>query len=57
MNIPVRNPLLYSLLHFWLGMVTAVSFIETPLKFQVRGGDYAGICSEAAQCFYLFGSA
>lgn len=37
MNIPVRNPLLFGLPYFWLGLVTAVSFIETPLKFQVPG--------------------
>ena len=33
----IKNPLVLSLLFLWLGVFLTVSFIETPLKFQVEG--------------------
>lgn len=37
MKTQVKYPLVFAIACFWLGLVLAVSFLETPLKFQVRG--------------------
>lgn len=33
----LQNILIFSLYSFWLGILFAISFLETPLKFQVPG--------------------
>lgn len=37
MILKVKFPLVFGISFFWLGLVLAVSFLETPLKFQVPG--------------------
>ena len=37
MKITVKNPLTFAIACLLLGIITAISFIETPLKFQVEG--------------------
>ena len=37
MKTQVKNPLVFAIACFWLGLVLAISFLETPLKFQVPG--------------------
>lgn len=37
MKIQIKYPLVFGISFFWLGLMLAVSFLETPLKFQVPG--------------------
>ena len=37
MKYQIKYPLVFAVSFFWLGLVIAVSFLETPLKFQVSG--------------------
>lgn len=37
MKIQIKYPLVFGISFFWLGLLLAVSFLETPLKFQVPG--------------------
>ena len=37
MKNTIKNPMILSLIFLWLGVFLTVSFIETPLKFQVEG--------------------
>ncbi|WP_374329822.1 hypothetical protein [Soonwooa sp.] len=37
MKTQVKYPLVFAISCFWLGLVLAVSFLETPFKFQVPG--------------------
>ena len=37
MKYQIKYPLVFAVSFFWLGLVIAVSFLETPLKFQVPG--------------------
>ena len=37
MKTEIKYPLVFALSCFWLGLLIAVSFLETPLKFQVPG--------------------
>jgi len=37
MKINTKNPFILSAVFFWLGIFISVSFLETPLKFQVPG--------------------
>lgn len=37
MKIQIKYPLVFAISFFWLGLMLAVSFLETPLKFQVPG--------------------
>lgn len=33
----IKHPLLFALLFLWMGIFISISFVETPLKFQVTG--------------------
>ena len=37
MKYQIKYPFIFAVSFFWLGLVIAVSFLETPLKFQVPG--------------------
>lgn len=37
MKIQIKYPLVFGISFFWLGLMLAISFLETPLKFQVPG--------------------
>ena len=37
MKYQIKYPFIFAVSFFWLGLVIAVSFLETPLKFQVSG--------------------
>ncbi len=37
MKIQIKYPLVFAISFFWFGLMLAVSFLETPLKFQVPG--------------------
>ena len=37
MKLKSKNPVLLAVIFLWLGIFIAVSFLETPLKFQVPG--------------------
>lgn len=37
MKIQIKYPLVFAISFFWLGLMLAISFLETPLKFQVPG--------------------
>ncbi len=37
MKTQIKYPLVFAVSFFWLGLVLAISFLETPLKFQVPG--------------------
>ena len=37
MKYQIKYPFIFAVSFFWLGLIIAVSFLETPLKFQVPG--------------------
>lgn len=37
MKTQIRYPFVFAVLCFWLGLMLSISFLETPLKFQVPG--------------------
>ncbi|WP_407479490.1 hypothetical protein [Elizabethkingia miricola] len=37
MKTQIRYPFVFAVLCFWLGLILSISFLETPLKFQVPG--------------------
>ena len=37
MKYQIKYPLVFAISFFWFGLLLAISFIETPMKFQVRG--------------------
>ncbi len=37
MKIQIKYPLVFAISFFWFGLMLAISFLETPLKFQVPG--------------------
>lgn len=37
MKLVAKNPFILSVVFFWIGLFVAISFLETPLKFQVSG--------------------
>lgn len=37
MKVKIRYPIVFAISFFWLGLLISISFLETPLKFQVTG--------------------